>query len=291
MMLRLGMRLTKVDAGMAQSWVTKAIAGGVMDSNDDTAFLQHTDGPDGINNNGLGEVFNWDGENYTNDDSPRFSDTFVDMMMTTGDPRLDRLSWVRSGGPHKGMPNGLDATTIQTAPGGDDLDTYSRINPLFVLRSSPMVFQTYAEVEFLLAEAAERGWHGGDAATHYANGVGAAMNLYTIYDASLEITDAEISGYLAANPYNSAEWDRMIGEQVWIVTLLNEYEAYANWRRTGFPVLTPVDYPGNESNGTIPRRLRYPQGEYSLNEANINEALSRQGPDQFTTRMWWDVES
>ncbi|MGI9542243.1 MAG: SusD/RagB family nutrient-binding outer membrane lipoprotein [Cyclobacteriaceae bacterium] len=290
MMLRLGMRLTKVDAGLAQNWVTKAIAGGLMDSNDDTNFIQHEDGPEGINMNGLGQVFNWDGENYTTDDSPRFSNTFIDMLSATGDPRLDLLSWVRSGGPHKGMPNGLDATTIQDAPGGDDLDTYSRINPLFVLRSSPMVFQTYAEVEFLLAEAAERGWHSGDAATHYANGVRAAMKLYTIYDASLEISDADIDAYLAANPYDNSVGMKMIGEQVWIVTLLNEYESYANWRRTGFPELVPVNYPGNESNGTIPRRLRYPEAEASLNGDKYNDAVTRQGADQFTTRMWWDVE-
>ena len=288
MMLRLGMRLTKVDPGMAQSWVTKAIAGGVMTSNDDTNFIQHTDGPEWINMNGIGQVFEWNGERYTNDDNSRISKTVVDMLLATGDPRLDKLSWVQSGGPHKGLPNGYDPTTIHDYPGGSDLKTYSRINPLFVLRNSPMIFQTYAEVEFLLAEAGERGWYFGDPATHYNNGVRAAMELYLFYDASLEITDAEIDAYLAANPYNSAEWERLIGEQVWIVTLLNEYEAYANWRRTGYPALVPVDYPGNESNGTIPRRLRYPQAELSLNGPNYNEAVIRQGPDEFTTRIWWD---
>ena len=290
MMLRLGMRLTKVDPGMAQTWVQKAIAEGVMVDNNDTNFIQHTEGPGGINENGIGQVFNWDGSRYTTDDSPRLSDTFVNMLEATGDPRLDLLSWVASGGPHKGLPNGLDATTINDAPGGSDLETYSRINPLFVLRSSPMMFQTYSEVEFLLAEAAERGWHTGDAAQHYANGVRAAMQLYQFYDASLVIDDAAIDAYLAANPYNAAEWDRMIGEQVWIVTFLNEYEAYANWRRTGFPDLVPVNYPGNESNGQIPRRLRYPQAEASLNGEMYDAAVSRQGADQFTTRMWWDVE-
>ena len=81
---------------------------------------------------------------------------------------------------------------------------------------------------------------------------------------------------------------RMIGEQYWAATFLNEYEAYANWRRTGYPAITPTDYPGNQSNSQVPRRLRYPDSEYGINGDNIQAAISRQGPDEFTTRMWWD---
>jgi len=301
MMLRLGMRLTKVDAGMAQEYVQKAIAGGVMESNDDIAYIQHTDGPEGINMNGIGQVFNYDpGSNsYTTDDQPRLSKTFVDWMSTRNDPRLERLSWVKTGGEPQGLPNGYDANTIEEYdpnydPDGDEDefgagDAYSRIQPIFVLRNSPMIFQTYAEVEFLLAEAAERGWHTGDATQHYNDGVRAAMKQYMLYDPSLEIPDAEIDAYLAANPYDAANWAEVLGEQYWAATFLNEYEAYANWRRTGYPDLTPVVYPGNESNGTIPRRLRYPQNEPAINPDNYQDVVNRQGPDQFTTRMWWDV--
>ena len=68
----------------------------------------------------------------------------------------------------------------------------------------------------------------------------------------------------------------------------NYDKAYANWRRTGIPNLTPVDYPGNESNSQIPRRMRYSDSEYGNNTANVEEAIARQGADQFTTRIWWD---
>ncbi|MEN7548503.1 SusD/RagB family nutrient-binding outer membrane lipoprotein [Rapidithrix thailandica] len=292
MMLRLGMRMTKVNASQAEQWVTRAIAGGVMTSNDDICFIPHDTGPGGLQRNGIGEVFNYDPDSktYTNDDSPRLSLTFVTYLEDHNDPRLDLYSWVVSGGEPKGMPNGLDATTIQDYEGGSDLDTYSRINPLFVLVSSPMVFQTYAEVAFLLAEAIERGWHAGNAAEMYEAGVWAAMKQYSIYDPSLEIADADIETYLAANPYNPAQWEQILGEQYWVATFLNEYEAYANWRRTDYPKLTPVNYPGNQTNGTIPRRLRYPGGEASLNPDNYQAAINRQGPDLLTTRMWWDVE-
>ncbi len=290
LMLRMGMKLTKVDPEMAQTWVSKAITGGVMESDDDTNYIQHTDGPESINMNGVGEFLGWDGSNFIGEDNQRLSSSLVDMLAATNDPRLDVLSWVKSGGPHKGLPNGFNAATIQSYPGVSDLETYSRINPLLVLRSSPMIFQTYAEVEFLLAEAVERGWHTGSAATHYTKGLKAAMKLYTLYDASLVIPEEGVEVYLNANPYMSAQWQRIIGEQVWIVTFLNEFEAYANWRRTGYPALVPVDYPGNDSNGTIPRRLRYPEDEVALNGDAYRAAIDRQGPDEFTTRIWWDVE-
>ena len=55
MMLRLGMRMSEVDAGEAQKWVEKAIQGGVLQMGED-AFIEHTNGPEGINRNGIGEV-------------------------------------------------------------------------------------------------------------------------------------------------------------------------------------------------------------------------------------------
>ena len=72
-------------------------------------------------------------------------------------------------------------------------------------------------------------------------------------------------------------------------TFLNEYETFANWRRTGFPDLTPVDYPGNVTGGTIPRRMIYSPNESVTNEENYNAAVARQGADLLTTRVWWDA--
>lgn len=290
LMLRLGMRMSKVDATGAQQWVSKAIAGGVMGDLAESALVPHTDGPGGINRNGIGEVFNWNGSRFATDDSPRLSEFFVNWMAANNDPRLDLLGVVGNGGPHQGMPNGLDATTIQTAPGGSDLEAYDRVTHLVVLRESPMMFQGYAEVELLLAEAAERGWHSGNAQTHFENGVRAAVQQWAAYDGSLTVDASTLNDYIAGLGYTSGSADamRMIGEQYWAATFLNEYEAYANYRRTGYPELTPTNYPGNETGGQIPRRLRYPQSEYGVNEANITGANSRQGPDEFLTRMWWD---
>lgn len=85
---------------------------------------------------------------------------------------------------------------------------------------------------------------------------------------------------------------KMVHEQYWVVTFLNEYEAFANWRRTGYPELEPFGgeavYDGNVTQGTIPRRMIYPNGESSTNPDSFAEAIARQGENEFTTRVWWD---
>ena len=289
LMLRLAMRLSEADAATAQAWTAKAIAGGVMESNDDNAFIQHTSGPEGINQNGIGQVL--DASSGFGDDCPRLSNTLVDWMMSTGDGRLDIFGVAPvNGGGHNGMPNGLDETTIQDNPTGTSKDDFSSFNPLLVKVSSPMVFQTYAETQLLIAEAIKRGWASGDAETFYNNGVRGGMQQWEIYDASLAVDDATVDAYLAANPYNDSF--EQIGLQYWAATFLNEYESYANWIRTGTPTLTPVNYPGNATGGTIPVRMLYGGGEIGLNP-NLNEALSRQGMttdfvNMMTVPVWWD---
>ena len=296
LMLRLALRMVKVDPAAAQEWAGKAISGGVMESNDDIAYITHQTGGNGIIRNGNGEVF-------TADRSARISKTFLDMLEERDDPRIRvyaALPPTESGfvdddpANQKGLPNGLDGTTIQNYSGGDDLDTYSEPNSKFLMsEGAPMFWQTYAEVEFMLAEAAVRwGLAGGTAAaaTHYEDGVTAAMKYLEMYAPGAAISDAAIADYLIANPYDAANALEQINTQYYLAIFLNEYEAYANWRRTGIPALTPVNYPGNETNGTIPRRLVYPTNEAVLNAENYNAAIDSQGADLLTTRMWWDAE-
>ena len=290
MMLRLAMRMTKADAASAQAWAVKAISAGTMTSNDHIAMIAHTDGPEGINKNGHGEVFQVDSQ-------ARMSKTMENHL--TGDPRLDVLfePGSASGGVQAGMPNGStgsDYTDLNgnTVPGIATRHAYSAVASALQGRDVPMVFQTYAEVEFLKAEAAIRGWTSGSAETHYNNGVTAAMKmLKQIYPATTAITDAEISTFLAGPGKLAASfpanWE-MVMNEYWKATLLNEYEAYANWRRTGYPTLTPTKHPNSETNGQIMRRMIYPGGEASTNAENYAAAVARQGADDWMTRMWWD---
>ncbi|MCX2681630.1 SusD/RagB family nutrient-binding outer membrane lipoprotein [Galbibacter sp. EGI 63066] len=303
MMLRLGFRLIKVDPAASQQWVTKAINGGVMTSNDDTAYIEHTAGPDGVNRNGNGEVF-------TADASMRMSKTFIDFLQD--DPRLTVLASLPENtgeedaneepilrteeerldpAMQKGLPNGLDADLLQDMTGEENIQAYSEPNRLLITaEDTPMFFQTYAEVEFMLAEAGVRWGLAGDPAAHYEAGVRAAMKMLELYGEGGIIADADIDAYLAANPYDSANALEQINTQYWAATFLNEFEAFANWRRVGFPDLVPVNYPGNVTNSTIPRRLTYSTSEQSVNKENYEAAVAAQGPDELTTRVWWDVQ-
>ena len=287
LMLRLGLRMIKVDAAGAQAWATKAISGGVMESNADIAFVPHTEGPEGVNQNGIGEVFQADG-------NQRMSKTFIDFLQD--DPRLPILAARRSDGSTvladlKGLPNGLDLEMLLADTGEADTDLYAEPNRLIMTRrDSPMLFQTYAEVEFMLAEAAERwGLAGGDPESHYNAGVRAAMKMYELDSPDAAIADADIDAYLVAKPFDAANALEQINTQYWAATYLNEYESFSNWRRTGFPVLVPVNYPGNETGGTIPRRMTYSVGDQANNPDNYAAAISAQGPDVLTTRVWWDI--
>jgi len=82
-----------------------------------------------------------------------------------------------------------------------------------------------------------------------------------------------------------------INTQYWLATgtNFNFIESWLNWKRSGYPVLTPVNYPGNTTNATIPRRMIYLSTEILNNTSNYKEAVSRlNGGDILTARVWWD---
>jgi hypothetical protein len=241
----------------------------------------------------------------------RWSKTFIDFLQANNDPRLGVLAELSPPAPNentlgfagdqtpanqRGMPNGRDLLggpqDISLAPGyPGSFYNYSRpINRFYAKDNGITMLLTYAESELLLAEAKERGWNvPGTAAVHYNNGVRAAMKMLAQWDAGAAVADGAVDAYLLAHPYVPASGLQMINTQYWVATVFNDYEAFSNWRRSGFPVLTPVNYPGNVTGGTIPRRLIYPQSEASTNGANYNAAIAAlTGGDNLTSRVWWD---
>lgn len=308
LMLRLAMRISNVAPEMSNTYITKAIAGGVFTSNDDNMWVQMADGPsEWWNQNSISRSF------YVGDREQEslLSKTFIDWLkgdnkndVSDDDPRL----MICSGGladwtpqawtpidvnplDQKGMPNGYDQSMLDILEGHavDQWHEYSRVNFLMLQRSEPYMLMNVAEVEFLQAEALERGLGSGITGTakaHYEKGVKDAMQMYTLYDASLTVSDAQVANYLSIYPYGVKKPAlEMIGEQMWASHFLNWYEAWSDWRRTGYPALTPVNYKGNDTNGTIPVRLRYPNSEIS---GNPNFASTSTKPDLITTKVWWD---
>jgi len=312
LLVRVGMRMSKVDAGLAKSVVEEAAnhSAGTFESNDDNAVVFHNNAAV----NGNSEVIISDNYKASN---ARLGKTFIDWMKNLNDPRLmmisggvgnpdeDPATWNTDPAAQAGMPNGYDSETIKQAAADEGLiaspddyvdnNIFSFINPKVYDYEDPMFLHTYAEVELLLAEALLKGWNvPGTPEEHFDNAVAAAIDKWAAYDESFAVDAGTKTAYidgLGFDAASTADKERLIGEQYWAATFLdNCYEGYANWRRTGYPVLTPVNYPGNETGGTIPRRLRYPTFELSENPDSYQAALTAQGPDQFTTRMWWDVE-
>jgi hypothetical protein len=285
LMLRLALRISNVDPAGAEQWAVKAINGGVMTSNEDIALINMQTGPTEINQSAFGQVFLVD--------DVSLSTTLVDAL--SGDPRLPILGARASDESSaiadlQGFPNGLDATMLANSTGEENMLNYAHPNRMLVGLDAPTVLQTYAEVELLLAEAALKGWVSGSVEQHYNAGVTAAIKMYeTLYGSAAAVADADVATFLANNPYDAANGMEQISTQHWLATFFNEYESWSNWRRTGYPVLTPVNYPGNVTNGTIPRRMTYSTSEQANNVANYNDAVASQGADVMTTRIWWDV--
>ncbi|SRR6266498_1859774 len=309
LMLRLAMRLSTVDAATANTYVAKAVAGGVFTSNSDNVIVPMAVEPSlWTSQNGISRAFiPGDGGQAT-----FLSKTLVDILKgtdpgttTDDDPRLmiisggignwaSENSWVPTVTDpllQKGMPNGKDQARLEAIEGVHPLDldkTYSKINPLLLDRDEPYMLMNYGEVELLLAEASQRSIGGlspAAAEAHYNAGVKASMQMYTIYDASLVVSDAAVAAYLATYPYGVAKPAlEMIGDQYWINHFMNWWEAWSNWRRTTFPTLVPVNYPGNATGGTIPQRLKYPNAEVAGNP-NFTETELKQ--NNYTTKVWW----
>ncbi|WP_449436062.1 SusD/RagB family nutrient-binding outer membrane lipoprotein [Pedobacter steynii] len=196
------------------------------------------------------------------------------------------------------MPNGKDLSGLAGRDVRQDasftsFSDYSSPNPAMIKQNGLTFILTYAQSEFLLAEAAQRWGIGGVAADHYKNGVAASITFLGQYDASLAISENVAQNYATAHPYNAANGLEMINNQYWAHTntMLDFYETWSNWRRSGFPALTPIVYPGNATNGTIPRRFPYPVEEGAKNGINYKEASAAvPGGDKLTGRVWWDKQ-
>ncbi|GAB3645751.1 SusD/RagB family nutrient-binding outer membrane lipoprotein [Echinicola sediminis] len=319
LMLRMAMRLVDVDPATAQSYVEKAVAGGVFTSANDEAVLV-SDQANGYSNSSANAL------NVTDDVyEVRWSKNLIDYLKSTDDPRLSIIAEVPPAGltanksgtvvgnndpaVQVGMPNGYDLkggeTDITNEPNypgatgsGDDvapIGAYSRPTAIYRDRDAPVFILTYAEIQFLLAEAAVRDYNvPGNAADYYAAGLAGAMTTIGKFGGDM-VTSGEAADYVANNPLDMSSEDnalQMINEQIWATTgmLANFVESWNNWKRSGYPELTPVNYSGNFSQGQIPRRQPYPASESTTNPNSLADAIANMGGDNWLIKVWWDAE-
>lgn len=334
LMLRVAMRLSKVAPDKAKEWVAKAVNNGVILDNADNAMLQHTDGDPNLDSaEPYGKIFSMSdpgrffiSQHFMNmlkkTNDPRIpliatvcagdpTYAYTDQNYTTGnsDPsiqkgvpdgyQLEKGNWY-IGNDYPVTENGKDywELTVGAKNTPKFKTEYSTVNRLtYSDPTAPTMIVTAAEDYLLMAEAAYRGWISGDAKDYYEKGVRAAMTQFSAYTKAKEelLKTTAIDKYLQDNPYDASKALEQINTQYYIATFCDAYETYANWRRSGYPQLTPVKgaatYPNSITKTYIPRRFTYPVSESTINKANYEEAVQRLGgKDDFTTRVWWDKE-
>ncbi len=327
LMLRIAMRLTKVNSEKAATWAAKALSNGLFVSAEDNAILQHTDG---VVTNDSAEPF---GKILSHEDPAKFflSEFFVNQLKETADPRIHLIATQCSTNPEAkwlsdfdfgnsddvnklvGMPIGYRASEgdwdISNAPGypGKEWRKYYALpnRKTYSRPDAPSMLVTYTENCLLLAEAAERGFISGgraEAKSYLEKGIRAAMHQFSLYIAArteynVYLSDASINEYVNSRLTTfDAEPLKEINWQYYITTFGDEYETFANWRRSGYPEIKSVyaaphnrpTYP-NSISTEIPRRFTYPINESQNNTINYDVAVKRLSDgDKMTSRIWWD---
>lgn len=267
--LRLAMILADKDAAKATTMVTQAVAGGLMASNADNArhtFLATAPNNNLVSNNLVAP--------FTTRQDFVASKTIVDKMNTLNDPRR-QFYFTSVSGVYVGGINGYPNTYASTSHIGDKITA-----PTF-----EALFMDYSEVEFALAEAAARGFIAGGAAvaeTHYNNAITASIIYWggTATDATTYLAQPAVAYTTATGTYK-----QKIGEQKALALNNRGYDAWIEWRRLDFPVLTPAVAGLN-----IPVRLIYPVSEQTQNGTAYTNAVNAMGGSDVTTvKLFWDM--
>ncbi|MET0462820.1 MAG: SusD/RagB family nutrient-binding outer membrane lipoprotein [Chitinophagaceae bacterium] len=264
------LRLSQVDDTKASLEFNKALTAGVITSNNDNLSYKHL--ADANNQNyWYGQIANQNREWWA------LSETLVNYMLPSADPRLPVYGrQVTSGGGYKGL-------TFGTTVGVPNTTSVSLLGTAIYAQNAPVHLVTYAQVLFAKAEAAKRGWiTGGD--------VEAKLNYDLAIEQSVRQWTGGTTGLAALMtatgiPYNPATAIEQIALQRYVHLFMHGYEAWAEWRRTGYPANLVT--PGGRA---VPTRNSYPPNEVFNNAENYKAAVAEQfgGTDGIYGKVWWD---
>jgi len=303
--LRLAIRIAKVDPAKAKAEGEKALSQslGVMETNADGFFVNGSlDHPLSVIDNSWGDI--------------RMNASMESILSGYGDERIHSYfdESVDHPGEYKGIRNGLPLLagySDELAQKADYIG-FSAINDM--LKTPKVQLMVAAEVAFLKAEAALRGWSGaGDAQANYENGIRLSFDQHGAGNVDTYIADnmSTPADYVdPVNPSNNATalsnvtiaWDNAddnetklekIITQKWLAVFPEGQEAWSEFRRTGYPKIFPVV--SNQSGGTIDtniqiRRIPFVDSEKSTNPEGVTGAIQKLGgSDDGGTRLWWDT--
>ncbi|MCF6133077.1 SusD/RagB family nutrient-binding outer membrane lipoprotein [Flavobacterium wongokense] len=264
--LQMAINLDDIDHTYASAQALAAVTDGVIVDNADNASLTYLSAQPNTNPIYVDVV-----ASGRDDFVP--TATIIEQMNNLNDPRR-AMYFTQIGGIYEGGEPGSS----------NNFANFSHIGPMILEPTFEGLIMDAAQVEFLLAEAVERGIAvGGSAESHYNAAITASMDYWGV-------SGADQAAYLAQTDvaYTTATgtWQQKIGEQAYLGLYNRGFESWTSFRRLDFPVLiAPAD--ANETE--VPTRLTYPAREETLNATNVEAAITAIGGNTLTTKLFWDI--
>jgi hypothetical protein len=279
--------------------VVNASAYPIMTSNDDSAILRWT---------GTGVYTSpFVGVREQDFRAVAIGSFFIDNLRDWNDPRIDISTYGSAGINRYAIaqgPSGFAGVPSGYSPGaGVVKQSYFYSNTsVKSLQTDPLtgMMMNYGELQFILAEAAAKGWISGSAETYWKTGVLSGITLWLpnwpTPTASVQTTPVNINdpAFLSYISNADIQWDETqtldekmekIHLQKYYSLFLADMEQWFEYRRTGHPNLPKG--PGLKNGGVMPARMTYPVYVQSANPTNYKTAVAAQGPDEISTQVWW----
>jgi hypothetical protein len=280
--LRLALTLADADAAKAKTMAEQA-APNVFTANADNARVVYQPGSPNNNPISANTV-----SPFTTRQDFVAGKTIINQMNTLNDPRR-RFYFTTVGGNFVGGDTGLPNTYAAT----------SKPSTIITAPTFEALLMDYSEVEFMLAEAAERGYAiTGSATTHYNNAVTASIMYWYAQGAATLTGSTQTDAAAAATAYLAQQsvayatavgtYKQKIGEQKYLALNNRGYDSWVEWRRLDFPALLPVSGGSVPPGLKIPVRLIYPISEQTANGTSRDAAAAAIGGDEVTTKIFWD---
>jgi hypothetical protein len=239
----------------------------IFTNNAESAILKYTNVVPNVSPFSTYRDFDFNGDNG-------LTEFFLNNLNNWNDPR--RAKWATTaGGTYLGIPSGYASGQIP-----ERQSAYST-----TLKTEPLLGNiiNYPELQFILSEAALKGYITGDPKAYYDNGV---TNGITLWGFTVP-TDYFNNPTLAWNPAGTPDAKlEQIHLQKYYTLFFTDFQQWFEYRRTGHPILPKG--PGLSNNGNMPSRLVYPAYIQSFNAANYSAAVATQGPDNINTKVWWN---
>ncbi len=273
LLLRLLLRVsgkaeTNAGARIKKMVETNAASYPIFASNDESAILKFTTTAPYVSAFNTYRDYDFNGDNG-------LAEFFINNLKDWGDPRIAKWA-VQVGGQYLGIPSGYASGNVP------DRKSYYPA----ALKDEPLLGNiiNYPEVQFILAEAAARGYISGNAKTFYETGITNGITLWGYTVPPNYLLGADI----VWNPTGTLDGKlEQIHLQKYYSLFFTDFQQWSEYRRTGHPVL-PIG-PGVQNNGKMPSRFKYPVSVQSLNRKNYDAAVAAMGgPDDLNTKMWWN---